>query len=270
MTASLYMNFEVLASEIVDMEIDCMTDENTMWLDEGSSQKIIDDYAFKNNMCHGFKAIMAMQSHFEACINALIRETHKVEEYDKAHVGYNIGLSEVREILRRPLKEKKKELQKSWSKDDCNAIKVLWQTYVELMSHVRNELTHYKLNYMTDSLIGNPEKWDLSNPFEECLQQDKVDNGGSKYSLGVVFTKRNMLSYWRTTRWLRNEMIRASGCIILPDAKFLSCDAKDGLASFVANREKFLRLYPTYDEWVESFGARKDEVSNLSWPIYPW
>ena len=132
MAATWYMNLEVLALEIVDECLVKMTQTNTIY-DDDAELDIMPEELFHNNLKQGCIIVSMLNNYVESMVNTIFREC----------VGY------CGERLMRLNIEEKIELLYMHYKADISEIQKLhfWESFQRLKK-IRNELTHYKNNYI--------------------------------------------------------------------------------------------------------------------------
>jgi len=191
---SYFINLEVLALVIIDEHIDNMTNSNICY-DTYAELDICDEAVFHNNLKNGWVVVSMLSNYVESAINTILRDCIL---YD----GERLLKSNV---------EDKLEIIYPHYKADTFKIKEkhYWGVFRKL-SRIRNELTHFKKNYIGTSGFL-PTEW--IKPFG---------------NVGEYFTKDEMIRTKDDIIKLCNEI--ASDCKLEVNraAKLFNCyDACD-------------------------------------------
>lgn len=201
MSFGMYLNIEVLALKIIRKSIMQMTESNNKTDEYGFDA--CDESLFENNLEHGWIVVVMLINYVESMINTILRDCvqYKGEKLMKSNL------------------EEKLEIIHMFYKKDIRILKGnnLWNTF-KMVTRIRNELIHYKDNYIGDSGVG------ITN----------VVIG--KISLVEMFTKEKMNEISNNFIEFSKLLVYNLGLIINEDAYLFDCDGRDDLVSYVYDK----------------------------------
>lgn len=242
MTVGYYLNFEIVIKQIVESEIANMSDSNVMplWQDERPDNlMILDGEAFENNFSHGAVALLFIVTYMEATLNSVIRENDYTEHPYNPNVDETVRENRLSSDLGKSIDDKvKKVLNIRFEKGTQEF--ALWDSFKRVLD-VRDALVHYKKNYIQDSLVPDPRMWVVGKREPLVPPPRSRDD---QFSVGHIFTRSKMSELWNDIQELVEYIVDQSGCIITPGVGLVQSDGKDGFASYVVNRELYVRQYP--------------------------
>lgn len=198
MSFGMYLNIEVLALKIINKNIMQMTDSNHKTDEYGF--EVCDERLFENNLEHGWIVVVMLINYIESLINTILRDCvqYKGEKLMKSSL------------------EDKLEIIHMFYKKDIQILKGnnLWNIF-KTVTRIRNELIHYKNNFIGDSGVG------ITN----------VVIG--KTSLVEIFTKEKMNEISNNFLEFSKLLVYNLGLNINENAYLFDCDGRDNLVSYV-------------------------------------
>lgn len=246
MTVGYHLNIEPVLISIVDDELAQMTSRNVLDSEDGL-YVWLDDEALANNLRHGLPALIIMCLYAECVINNLVRikfnekypypeilESEHQKDYLRAlKMGYD---DQVKKVLGIRIGDNaSKELVCSWN-DMKDTFKV------------RNELAHYKNNFMQDATMPDPRMWTLPGP----IGISKPHNKTSRLSVGIFFTSFELSKRWNHIRRAISIIVEQSGAAFVSNVGVVQADGRDGLASYVESAALLKSLREGYEGDFES------------------
>jgi len=196
------MNLEPLALEIADEHISKMTDSNVCNLFEGQpfdEYISLDNEAFHNNLKNGWIAVLVLSNYIESVVNTILRDCvyYKGENLLKANL------------------DDKLEILYLYYRMDISALKEKHWEYYRKIIRLRNELVHYKCNFVGEGM-DIPLKW--KEPFGD---------------IGDIFTFSTMKKMKEEIIKFCEKLISDFDLAIHPEPELLATKARDGLASYI-------------------------------------
>lgn len=182
MTVGHYLNMEIVARESIEESLDKMTESNVKPIAPEETFEILDDDALRNNLKYGFNALVMMCVFAECAINDFVRMKYQEmfyrDEFDHLQLE-----RQLKTALRKGIEEKvKKELGICCSSDADAEFAKKWFHMMSAIN-LRNELIHYKSNYMQESTLPDPHTWELPGILGGAQPSSR-----KKTSIGYVFT----------------------------------------------------------------------------------
>ena len=246
MTVGYHLNIEPVLISIVDDELAQMTSHNVLDSEDGL-YVWLDDEALANNLRHGLPALMIMCLYAECVINDLVRikfnEKHPYPEILKSEhqmdylralkMGYD---DQVKKVLGIRIGDNaSQELVRSWN-DMKDTFKI------------RNEIAHYKINFMQDATMPDSRTWTL--PGSTGMSEPR--NKASRLSVGIFFTSLELSKRWNHIRRAISIIVEQSGAVFVSDIGIVQADGRDGVASYVESTALLKCLREGYESDLES------------------
>lgn len=167
----------------------------------------------------------------ECVINDLVRMKYQGmfyrDEFDHLQLE-----RQLKTALRKGIEAKvKKELGICCSSDADAEFAKKWSHMMSAIN-LRNELIHYKSNYMQESILPDPHSWELPGIMGVAQPSSR-----KKTSIGYAFTQSNMRYMWENIWQVITIIADKQGCVFDEDAQFISSDGRDGIASFIVPKK---------------------------------
>lgn len=219
---------------------------DTNCLSQQGSNNFLDDEKLHRNLFYGISALQAMCDYLECCTNSIIRTVYKpsIDKMRKHHdPSLNVKEKNVKGLLKKSFKCKIKQMVKEscLSVNPASEHKSLWNRVIDTIN-IRNEIVHYKANFMQESAAPTPSVWLLNNSLsalDECTQYvPRTQN------IGNQFTRSAMQTSWHDIQELIGIIAEYAGCMIKPDTHLVEADARDGFASYIVDKRAFYSMYP--------------------------
>ena len=240
MTIGSYLNMEVLFVNSVEDALEGMTNKNT-YFDEECAYEFPSYIEFKRNLQYGFSAILAMCAYVECSFNSLIRLAAEVYPYPRPGKNkYSVPIDEIRNALNMKMKEKARWILANGLADQDFRKSRFWQDYLGL-ANIRNNLIHYKANYMQDAILIDFSQLKMPGAL---VYEDFPSSADNIEGLGTIFTQEYLKSKWNSMQSLVNNISNAMGCQIREDARLIDSDGKDGFKDYFVKTTAFLDVYP--------------------------
>lgn len=197
MAFSFYLNLEIIALKIVDKNIEQMTDANVF---NNSHGTFCNEEKLENNLEHGMIVIIMLCNYIESLVNTILR--------DCIHCK--------REKLIKSNLEKKLNFIFSYYQKNMTKL-VSCQNWTSLMHirRIRNELMHFKFNFVGDSGIGIPDIIIDNQPMQ------------------TIFTKSNMLKNADEIKGFAEILTSSLELSLNKDIGFIECDGSTDIVSYV-------------------------------------
>ena len=210
MAFGLFLNFEKLSLDIIENEINQMTDDNTLYDTDEDALDEINEEKFLSNLYHGSIAATFIVNLYETTLNTIlgrrlgcveqkILEAHQALKLQIICVLYDVDLASVK----------------------GHTSFAILQDIIK----VRNDITHFKSNeifegtFIPSSII--------------------IPKGTSKRPIAEVFTKTFMEKSYNEVLNFIDMLCQKCDLVMYKDCQALDCDARDALCEFVVEKAVF-------------------------------
>ena len=207
MAFSIFLNFEKLALEIVENEIAQMTNDT---LYEGGELDEVDDDKFARNLRHGSIAVVFIANLYETTLNTILGRQLNCTEKEIFKTSHEVKLQLICTMFQVDISEIKSD--NSYS-------------YLRSVERLRNDITHYKSNMITEGHYITPE--------------NTIPMGTSKVPLATQFTKDYMEKHYTEVVKLLELICRKCGLVLYRECAVIDCDGRDSACEFVLTQEAY-------------------------------
>jgi len=201
MAYSYYLNYEKVATEIIEQQLECLTDNNVVH-DEKYDFDVIDEKSFYKNLKAGSIALMFINILFETTLNTILRRKNLLEENKDKSV------------------DKKLETIGEVYKLDLKAIKSGDQYCVyQNARKIRDDITHFKWNELGASFLIH--------------SHIRLNLGKKREYLADIFTKKYIQKSYRGVLDLIELICSQCGLAVNKEVQIIDCDGRTGAYEYI-------------------------------------
>lgn len=202
MAWNYYLNMELVALEIAQDAVNCMSDNNYC---DADNPEYLDEPVFYQNLKHGFVAITMAACYFEGCINTILRD--------------HLGIDPHKELMKSSINAKMEViyLRKEDKLTELHGL-AEWRDYNKAV-RARNDLVHYKDSGAV-SMSSSPwgSSWTVA-----------------KENIGDFFTKSNIEKCLTATKKTVDIVASHIGLEVAKNIEPIACDASGEPTSYLYN-----------------------------------
>ena len=208
MSSDIFLNFEKLSLNIIENELEFMTDDNLLhWFDECD---VVNDSAFGNNLYHGSIVATFIVNLYETTLNTILGRILGFSEIEILKCSHNIKLQLICKMF---------NIDLSTIKSD-NSYAVL-QNVIK----IRNDITHYKCNAVS---VGH-----------YIYENTEIAKGTCKEPLARIFTKEHMYKAYTETLKFLEILCQKCNLVLCKDCWVIDSDARDYACEFVITQDRY-------------------------------
>lgn len=207
MSVGIYLNFEKLSTQIIEDEIEEMTDD-ILHYDEGIDE--INEKEFLGNLYHGSIASTFIVNLYETALNTILVQRLRITESEILKSSHGIKL-----LL----------ICKMYNTDFATIKGNHNYGIVQSIIKLRNDITHYKSNNLSEGLF--------------IPSDTKLPMGTSKKSIAEMFTKTYMDKCYKAAIDLLKYICDKCDLFLYKNCKVIDCDGRDSLCEFIVSKETF-------------------------------
>lgn len=204
MSFRYFLNFEKIAIQIIENEINKMTDCNVLLQQVGDHEEQVNEKVFVENLKHGAVVVTFIVNLYETTLNTILGRRLNFNDEDFLRLSSSVKLKLI-------CKEYNVDFDEIKSNDDFGSIKEIIK--------VRNDITHYKMN---DLGCGSAVYKTIQFPI-----------GKSKKLLPVLFTKSNIQKYYDSLIKFLRYFCEKCGLQINKNCEVIDCDGCHSECEFV-------------------------------------
>lgn len=201
MAYSYYLNYEKVAIEIIEQQIELMTDDNVIY-DETYDFDLIKEESFFNNLKAGSIALMFINNLFETAMNTILRRNGILNENKTKNVEQKLRV--ISEVYKFDLSEIK-----------SNNLYCIYQN----ARTVRDDITHFKWNDLGPSFLID------SHIFLELGKERKC--------LAEIFTKKYIQDSYNSVFSLIDLICSKCRLAVNKKVQMIDCDGRIGAHEFI-------------------------------------
>lgn len=206
MAWGIYLNFEKLALQIVEDELEKMTNDNLSEYDCDA----IDEEKFINNMYHGSIASTFIVNLYETTLNTILGRRLECTEKEIFKTSYDVKLQLICTMYGVDITEIKSDNSYSCFRS---------------IEKLRNDIIHYKSNAITHASF--------------ISMADTISMGTSKEAISLEFTKDYIKKCYVGVVNLLEKICNKCGLVLYKDCLVVDCDGRDSACEFVLTQEMY-------------------------------
>ena len=207
MAFGIFLNFEKVSTDIIEMQISKLTNDNVLHYGN-PDENALNEECFIENLKNGAVAIVFIQNLFETALNTILRRRADISELDILKSSINVKLQIISLVYGFDITEIKSDHSYEIYRD---------------VEKIRNDITHFKSNILCEATLVPADV--------------KIDLGTSKKSLATIFTQDYIRESYIQVKKLIKLICSKCGLYVYEDVQIIDCDGRDDFCEFIVSND---------------------------------